>query len=237
MIKVWPCAELPLKLSIGRISGGSMPKQSFDHVDIWVFDLDNTLYPPEARLFDQIEEKMTTWVSHHLGVSRSEANGLRADYWARFGTTLSGLMRLHGIAPEAYLRDVHDIDFSPLTPDPTLAEAIRRLPGRKIVYTNADTDYAGKVLAARGLSDLFDAVYGIENADYQPKPERDAFEKIFEQAQLDPTRAAMFEDDPRNLMVPFEMGMQTVLVAPEPTQREFIGFHTASLEAFLRAVA
>lgn len=208
-------------------------QDSFSHIDTWVFDLDNTLYPPSMRLFDQIEQRMTNWVSRRLGVSRAEADHLRASYWKLYGTTLAGLMHEHGIEPMDYLMDVHDIDFSLLAPDPALAAHIAALPGRRIVYTNADTIYAAKVLQGRGLAGLFDAVYGVEHAEFRPKPERAAFETVFARDGLDPTRAAMFEDDPRNLAAPHEMGMRTVHIAPEPEPAPHIHFHAPDLTEFL----
>ena len=193
-----------------------MVKHRFTHVKTWVFDLDNTLYPPRYRLFDQIEVRMTDWVMQALNVGRTEADRLRQHYWQTYGTTLSGLMREHGIDPGPYLTEVHDIDFSVLPADPPLAKAIKALPGRKIIYTNGGADYAVQVLQARGLSGLFDAIYGIEQAGFLPKPERAAFEAIFAMDGLDPTQSAMFEDDPRNLRSPYDMGLQTILVAEKP---------------------
>lgn len=213
-----------------------MVKQRFAHVKTWVFDLDNTLYPPRYRLFDQIEVRMTDWVMQALNVGRTEANRLRQHYWQTYGTTLSGLMREHGIAPGPYLTDVHDIDFSVLPADPDLAKAIAALPGRKIIYTNGGADYAVQVLAARGLSGLFDAIYGIEQAGFLPKPERAAFEAIFAMDGLDPDQAAMFEDDPRNLHSPYEMGLQTILVAEKPVPALHIHHHTDDLTRFLTAL-
>ncbi|MBU9699289.1 pyrimidine 5'-nucleotidase [Rhodobacteraceae bacterium HSP-20] len=210
-----------------------MPAEQFRHVRTWVFDLDNTLYPPQMRLFDQIEVRMTDWVMQALGVDRDHADHLRATYWQLYGTTLAGLMAEHRIDPEAYLADVHDIDFSVLSPDPVLARRIAALPGRRIVYTNADAPYAHRVLAARGLTGLFDAVYGVEHAGYRPKPERQAFETVFALDQLDPTRAAMFEDDARNLAAPHAMGMKTVHIAPEPEPADHIHHHAADLSDFL----
>lgn len=213
-----------------------MPRDQFSHVTTWVFDLDNTLYPPEMGLFPQIEVKMTAWVMRNLGLERAAADALRRDYWARFGTTLNGLMHEHGIDPQDYLADVHDVDFGVLRPEPALAAALAALPGRRIVYTNADGPYARKVLAARGLSHLFDAVYAIEDAGFRPKPEARAFEAIFARDGLDPTRAAMFEDDPKNLAVPHAMGLRTVHVAPEPRPAPHIQHHTDDLATFLAAV-
>jgi putative hydrolase of the HAD superfamily len=210
-----------------------MPKQDFTHVTTWVFDLDNTLYPPHMRLFDQIEVKMTDWVMEALQVDRARADHLRAHYWATYGTTLAGLMTEHGVDPGPYLTEVHDIDFSVLSPDPGLAENIARLPGRKIVYTNACAPYAEKVLAARGLGGLFDGIYGVEHAEFHPKPAAQAFATVFARDGLDPTRGAMFEDDARNLAVPHALGMRTVHVAPQPAPADHIHYHTDDLSAFL----
>jgi len=210
-----------------------MPRDDFSHVTHWVFDLDNTLYPPRVRLFDQIEQRMTAWVMRELGVGRDRADRLRHDYWARYGTTLAGLMQEHGVDPAPYLTDVHDIDFGALTPDPELRARIAALPGRRIVYTNGCAPYAERVLAGRGLSGLFDAVYGVEHAGFLPKPERQAFETIFATDGLPPERAAMFEDDPRNLAAPHDMGMRTVHVAPVASPAQYIHHHTDDLSDFL----
>lgn len=211
-----------------------MVQNSFSHVTTWVFDLDNTLYPPSARLFDQIQIRMTQWVATTLSVTEAEADLLRANYWAKYGTTLAGLMQEHGMDPTAYLADVHDISFEQLTPDAELASLIAGLPGRRIVYTNATVPYAERVLEARGLGGLFDALYGVDEAGYRPKPELAAYQTIFALDGLDPTKAAMFEDDARNLISPHAMGMRTVHVAPDPTPAPHIHHHTDDLTAFLR---
>jgi putative hydrolase of the HAD superfamily len=213
-----------------------MPKPHFAHVETWIFDLDNTLYPPEARLFDQIEVRMTDWVMQALGVERAEANRLRQHYWKSYGTTLAGLMREHGIDPGPYLTEVHEISLEALVPDAALAEAIDRLPGRRVVYTNGSKPYAERVIAARGLSGLFDAVYGVEHAGFHPKPDRAAFDAIIALDGLKPDRAAMFEDDARNLAAPHAMGMRTVHVAPEREPADHIHHHTDDLPRFLAAL-
>jgi putative hydrolase of the HAD superfamily len=210
-----------------------MIRAPFDHVTTWVFDLDNTLYPPSIRLFDQIEVRMTAYVMQALRVARDEADHLRDLYWRRHGTTLAGLMREHGVDPLPYLRDVHDIDFAAVTPDPQLTAGIARLPGRRIVYTNGSADYARRVIAARGLAGLFDAVYGIEDAGFHPKPDRAAYDIVFTRDGLTAERAAMFEDDARNLEVPHAMGLTTIHVAPGAEPHPFIQHHTTDLSAFL----
>jgi putative hydrolase of the HAD superfamily len=210
--------------------------QGFDHVRTWIFDLDNTLYPPEARLFDQIEVRMTDWVMSELGLARAEADALRRHYWQRYGTTLAGLMEEHGVDPAPYLHEVHEIDLGALIPDPGLASAINALPGRRIVYTNGSAPYAMRVLARREIGHLFDAVYGVEHAGYRPKPERRAFEAILAADGSDATEAAIFEDDPRNLEEPAALGMRTVLVGPEPGDHLHVHHHTTDLARFLRSL-
>ena len=210
-----------------------MVAEHFRHVSAWVFDLDNTLYPPSARLFDHIERRMTDWVMTALSVDRPEADRLRRHYWRSYGTTLAGLMAEHGVDPGPYLVAVHDIPMDALRPDPALAAGIAALPGRRIVYTNGSAPYAERVLSARGLSGLFDAVYGVEHAGFRPKPDRAAFETIFARDGLDPARAAMFEDDPRNLAAPHALGMRTVHVAPEAEPAGHIHHHTDDLAGFL----
>lgn len=189
-----------------------MPHEQFRDVHTWVFDLDNTLYPASARLFDQIEVKMTSYVMSELGVGAGEADSLRSQYWRDYGTTLNGLMQVHQIDPEPYLDAVHDIDLSGLAEAPDLADAITALPGRKIVYTNGSRGHADNVMAARGLTGVFDARYGIEDAQYKPKPDQAAFEAIFALDGVTATGAAMVEDDLRNLAAPRAMGMRTLWV-------------------------
>jgi putative hydrolase of the HAD superfamily len=214
-----------------------MTADAFRHVETWVFDLDNTLYPPAARLFDQIEARMTAWVMRTLGLARDEADRLRRDYWHRYGTTLAGLMAEHGVDPHAYLAEVHDISLAALAPDPGLRAALAALPGRRIVHTNACAPYAQRVLSARGLAGVFDAVYGIEHTGFRPKPAREAFAAVAALDGFAPARAAMFEDDARNLAVPHALGMRTVLIGPEPSPGAHIHHHTDDLAAFVARLA
>jgi len=213
-----------------------MVATSFSHVDAWVFDLDNTLYPPAMRLFDQVNARMTDFVMRTTKSDRRRADLLRKQYWLDYGTTLAGLMAHHSVDPEPYLVEVHEIDFTALTPDPALRAAIARLPGRRIVYTNGSAPYARRVLEKRGLEGLFDAVYGVEHAGYHPKPQPQAFKAVFAADGLAPARAAMFEDDPRNLLVPHGLGMRTVHVAPQALPQAEAGHihhHTDDLSGFL----
>ncbi|UYV38545.1 pyrimidine 5'-nucleotidase [Rhodobacteraceae bacterium D3-12] len=210
-----------------------MPKHHFTHVAHWVFDLDNTLYPPHARLFDQIEVKMTQYVMDALGVDRAHANFLRKDYWQRYGTTLAGLMQEHDVDPTPYLTHVHEISLDHLEPDTELRRGISALPGRKIVYTNGSAPYAERVIAARGLNGVFDAIYGVEHADFHPKPDARAFAAVFARDGVEPMLGAMFEDDARNLAVPHDLGMRCVHVAPERGTGDHIHHHTVDLTEFI----
>lgn len=205
----------------------------FHNVDTWIFDLDNTLYPPEVRLFDQIEQKIRYFVANFLDISFADADVLRAKYWHSHGTTLAGMMENHAMPPDEFLYDVHEIDFSDLLPSQNLARLISALPGRKIVYTNGTEPYARKVLLARGLEQEFDSVYGIEHARYQPKPRAEAFYEVFKRAKVIPDTAAMFEDDPRNLEVPAHLGLKTIFISPDLIFPDYIDTAHSDLETFL----
>lgn len=218
----------------------------FAGVTTWIFDLDNTLYPPEMELFSQIQKRMTAYVMRLIGTDEATADHLRGEWWRVHGTTLAGLMAEHQIDPHDYLADVHDIDFSVLSPDPALAAAIEALPGRKIVHTNADAAYACKVLEHRGLG-MFEAVCGIEEAGFHPKPDPRAYAPILAAHAIEPQTAAFFEDDPRNLLHPHSLGMRTVLVGrgwhgtampSRPGEAApHVAHHTHDLTAFLQSLA
>ena len=210
----------------------------FSQVETWIFDLDNTLYHPSARLFDQINSRMTGFIMRELGIGRARANVLRRVYWQRYGTTLRGLIDNHGIAPESFLDEVHDIDLSALKPDADLATALRRLPGTRIVHTNGARAHADRVLAARGLEGAFDAVYAIEDKALVPKPQPDAYRRIVDLSGLDPARAAMVEDDVRNLEVPKALGMATVWLCHHTAAKApaFVDCRITGLTRFLQGI-
>jgi putative hydrolase of the HAD superfamily len=210
-----------------------------DRVETWVFDLDNTLYPHTLRLFDQVSALMTAYVMRELGLGRAEADALRARYWREHGTTLAGLMAVNGIDPLPFLEEVHAIDLAEVAADAALGAAILALPGRKVIYTNGSRAHGARVSAALGLSGCFDAIYGIEDAGFAPKPRRDAFERVFARDGLDPRRAAMVEDDQRNLAVPAEMGMAAIWrpIDPEETAAPHVHHVAVDLTDFLSRIA
>ena len=193
-------------------------KRSFDHIDTWVFDLDNTLYPHHVNLWQQVDQRIGEFISAYLKVSPEEARVIQKDYYRRYGTSMRGMMTEHGVHADDYLAYVHQIDHSPLQPNPALGAAIARLPGRKLILTNGSTDHAQAVLARLGLDRHFEAVFDIIAADLEPKPAPQTYHKFLARHDVDPARSAMFEDLARNLVVPHQLGMTTVLVVPDGTQ-------------------
>ena len=171
-----------------------------------------------------------------LDVDKIAADKMRAEYWKKYGTSLAGLMQNFKIDPDDFLNIVHDIDFSVLSKDLNLLEALNNLPGKKLVYTNGTVPYAREVLKYRGLIDVFDEVYGIENANYIPKPFPEAFEIIFSKANILHNRSAMFEDEVRNLEVPFKLGLKTILVSDFQSSEKYVDYKTHHLSDFLRQI-
>ncbi len=196
--------------------GRNSLRAAFSHVETWVFDLDNTLYSPECDLWPKIDRRITLFMMHLFGLDGISARALQKYYYRHYGTTLRGLMEDHGVSAAEFLAFVHDIDRSSLTPDLALAEAIAALPGRKLVLTNGSRDHALRTAEALGLA--FDDIFDIEAAEHLPKPGLKTYERFFERHAVDPKSAAMFEDLDRNLVIPHDRGMTTVLVVPKPGQ-------------------
>ena len=182
------------------------------HIDTWIFDLDNTLYHPRARLFAQIDERMGAFIMDLVGCDAVEARRVQKRFFHDHGTTLRGLMDAHGVAPAEFLSFVHDIDLGVLDVDLALARGLAALPGRKLIFTNADADYAGKVLQRLGIADLFEAIFDIHAMDYRPKPEPVAYGEMCARHRIDPGRALFVEDMARNLAPAKALGMTTVWI-------------------------
>jgi putative hydrolase of the HAD superfamily len=205
------------------------------HIDTWLFDLDNTLYPPEAEFMSLIEGRMTAFVARETGLPRDEAFALQKKYLSEHGTTLAGLMANHGVDPEAFLDEVHDVSMASLVPDAALRAAIEGLPGRRLVFTNGDKSHAERVLRKLQLDDLFEATFHIALADYIPKPHPQTFARMMAFHDVIPARTAFFEDSVRNLAPAHELGMTTVLVGPhaQTSDHPFVRFRTPDLAGFL----
>lgn len=187
---------------------------AFGHITEWVFDLDNTLYPRHCDLFSQIDWKMTDYVAELLDMPKDTARKLQKDMYREYGTTLHGLMERFHIDPHDFLEKVHDIDYSPIEPNPALGELIAALPGRKHIFTNGDVPHARRTTDRLGITDHFDKVFDIVASDLVPKPAEAPYTKFLADHGVAPSNAAMFEDMPRNLDVPRKFGMRTVLIVP-----------------------
>ncbi len=182
------------------------------HVDTWIFDLDNTLYPARTNLFGQIDVRMGAFIANLLDLDPVEARAVQKAFFHTHGMTLRGLMDQHGVDPHHFLDYVHDIDLAVIEQDKRLVEGIARLPGRKLVFTNADAPYASRVLERLGLGEAFETIHDIHATGYVPKPAAPAYHGFCEAYAVDPCRAAFVEDMARNLTVPKALGMTTIWV-------------------------
>lgn len=188
------------------------------HVRTWVFDLDNTLYPPAIDLFTQVDRRITAWIADFHGIDGISARALQKHYYQRYGTSLNGLMIEDEVDPVAFMDFVHDIDHSAIRVDDRLGQAIQRLPGRRFILTNGSRKHAEAISGRLGIDHLFEDIFDIAAAGFVPKPKRPAYETFLALHGVDPSGAAMFEDLARNLEVPHALGMRTVLVTGAPTQ-------------------
>ncbi len=220
----------------------------FGHVTSWIFDLDNTLYPPDSGLWPAIENRITMFLIEHSGLDGASAQALQRYYYHQHGTTLRGLVDEDGVAPGPFLDFVHDIDRSDLAPNPALAEEIARLPGRKLIFTNGSRSHALATVEQLGLGGLFEDAFDIVAAGLIPKPREEAYDAFFRAHGVDPAHAAMFEDIAKNLAAPRARGMTTVMVTGkpggidhrQPEDREsapaYVDFVTDDLTGFLSRV-
>jgi putative hydrolase of the HAD superfamily len=206
-------------------------------IDTWIFDLDNTLYPMEGAVAAQLDARITAYVARETGLPPDEAMALQKKYLHEHGATLAGLMAHHGIDPYAYLEEVHDISLDVVTPDPALHAALERLPGRRLVFTNASAGHAERVLARLGYAGLFEHVFHLEAAELTPKPEAAAYDALIQLHDVTPASAAFFEDTEKNLAPAARLGMATVLVGAHAaaSTAEFVDYRTADLTRFLQA--
>jgi putative hydrolase of the HAD superfamily len=207
------------------------------HINIWIFDLDHTLYPYEAQVMHRVSERMTDYVGRLLSLGYDDARTLQKQYLAEHGTTLAGLMAHHGIDPYHFMDEVHDVSLDGLEADHELNHMIAALTGRKIVFTNADEKHALRMLNHLEMTPLFDGVFHLEHADMVPKPHPDTFAKMMAAHDVSPACAIFFEDSPRNLKPAKDLGMVTVLIGPHAAENDddFIDIRSASLKACLQS--
>jgi len=215
----------------------------FPEIETWIFDLDNTLYPAACNLFAEAEARMADFIVAELGFSHAEAHALRRRFFLDHGTTLRGLMLEHGIEPKRFLDYVHEIDLSPVPPDPDLAEAIAALPGRKFIFTNGTVEYAERVIARIGLTQHFVGIHDVVACDYLPKPDPSGYRALVTRHAIDPARALMVEDMARNLPPAAALGMTTAWVrtpkdyARSGAESEHIHHVVEELAPWLRSAA
>ena len=212
---------------IDASQAGHKPRD-FSATRIWIFDLDNTLYPAECNLFRQVDQRMGEFIADYLSVPFEEARYLQKHYYRKHGTTLSGLMAVHNLDPGPFLDYVHDIDLSPVPELPALSDAIARLPGRKLIYTNGSRRHAERVAGKLGVLHHFEDIFDIVASNYVPKPMHAPYGEMLKAHNVDPNKAAMFEDMPHNLEAPHALGMTTVLVSSpafeHAVQKEIAGW-------------
>jgi putative hydrolase of the HAD superfamily len=208
------------------------------HIDTWIFDLDNTLYPAECELLALCDERMTDFTVDATGLPRDEARDLQRRYLYEHGTTLAGLMANHGVDPHEFLDHAHDIPLDRLTPDPMLDAGLARLPGRLLIFTNGSEKHAARVLDALGLARRFEGVFAVDTAaGFIPKPQTQAFTNLMQAHGVRPETSAFFEDTERNLEPAAALGMTTVLVGtPAPqSAAAFVHHRAAALPPFLHS--
>ncbi len=196
----------------GASASTAAGSRAFDATRIWIFDLDNTLYPADCNLFAQIDQRMGEFIQRYLDLPWEHARYLQKHYYRRYGTTLAGLMREHNMHPDAFLEYVHDIDLSPVPEHPELAAELERLPGRKLIFTAGSRRHAENVAGKLGVLHLFEDICDIVATGYVPKEQREAYDKMIRAHGVSPEQAAMFEDMPHNLVAAHDLGMTTVLV-------------------------
>jgi len=216
------------------------------HVETWIFDLDNTLYPPECDLFALMDVRMTDYIARLIGCPLDQARALQKGWFRDHGNTLSGLMRHHDVDPADFLAHVHDIALDRLAPDPHLRDVIARLPGRRLIYTNGDADYAQRVLERLDLSGLFERVHDIHACAYLPKPDPSGYAHLCASYDVAADRAAFFEDMARNLKPAKALGMSTIWLnhgsewgaelGSVGSHQDFIDYETPALAPFLAAL-
>lgn len=215
--------------------------------ECWVFDLDNTLYPASNGLMADVSARMTQFVAQLLGVAAEDALVEQKHLFRQHGTTLRGLMEKYAVDPWSFLDFVHQVNYERVDPSPRLAAALAALPGRKVVYTNASTSHAERVLDRLGIAGHFDGVFDVAAASWRPKPHPSGYQMLVEQHQITPEKSVMVEDIAPNLKPAAALGMTTVWIehadaaAPEWTapgkSSDYVHHKIADLVDWLESLA
>jgi putative hydrolase of the HAD superfamily len=214
----------------------------FNSINCWIFDLDNTLYSGQTKVFAQVDKKMSKYISNKLNIDLIKAKEIQKNYFYQYNTTLNGMIKNHKIDPEEFLEFVHDVDISFLQKDDKLATEIKKLNGKKIIFTNGSRKHALNVTKKIGIDNLFDGIFDIVNANYVPKPSIEPYKKLVEKHKIDPKLSVFVEDIARNLKPAYEMGMKTVWIeneepwAKEFSDGKFINYKTNNLSEFLKKI-
>ena len=211
-------------------------------IKFWLFDLDNTLYSGDTKVFDQVDKKMSKFISEKLNVSLEEAKKIQKNYFHEYNTTLNGMIKNHDIDANEFLEFVHDVDLEFLKKDELLKIEIEKLKGKKIIFTNGSKAHASNVASRIGIEQLFDGVFDIVDSDFYPKPSIEPYKKIIENYKIVPEYCIFFEDIARNLKPAYELGMKTVWIennepwAAKYSDEEFVNYKTGSLTNFLKEI-
>ena len=214
------------------------------NVDTWVFDLDNTLYSADSGIFQQISELMGKFVSKYLNIDIKEAKKIQNKYYKKHGTTLRGMMNNHGVDPDTFLNEVHQLDYSIVEPNQKLNEELDKLRGKKIIYTNANLQHVNQVLARLELTNMFDDIFDIKMADYIPKPELNPYKQIIDKFNINPSSTIMFDDIAKNLVPAKNLGFTSVWINAGyenfsddiANSKDSLDYETKDLSSFLNEI-
>ena len=216
--------------------------KDLSHIKYWLFDLDNTLYDGATKVFEQVDKKMTKFISEKLKVNLEEARKIQKNYFQEYNTTLNGMIRHHNIDADEFLEFVHDVDLNFLNKDEILEEEIKKLTLKKIIFTNGSIFHAENVTKRIGIDKLFDGIFDIRDCEFIPKPSIQPYKKLVENYKIEPQYCIFFEDIARNLKPAFEMGMKTVWIrnnepwAAKFSDADFINYKTDKLANFLKEI-
>jgi len=216
--------------------------KSFNSIKYWIFDLDNTLYSGKTKVFEQVDKRMSKYISDKLNISVEEAKKIQKNYFHEYNTTLNGMIKNHKIDPDEFLEFVHDINIDFLQKDIVLAKEIEKLDGKKIIFTNGSRKHAINVSKKIGIEQLFDDIFDIVDAEFIPKPLLEPYKKLIKKHKIDPKLCVFIEDIARNLKPAYEMGMKTVWIendepwASKFSDSKFVNYRTNNLSEFLKKI-